>query len=163
MIWMEKTMTKPLFHINEGPGLVGRSLGHSPWVTLDQDHVTMFCEATRDDDWGHLDVERSKREMPYGGTIVQGFLMVSSLIPMHHAMGLPPSGTGLALNYGTDRVRYTDVVPTGSTVRVAVELTKFERKGEGWLMATHNVMEVQDKERPCMVADHLVFLYPEGS
>ncbi|MBT5433077.1 MAG: MaoC/PaaZ C-terminal domain-containing protein [Alphaproteobacteria bacterium] len=154
-------MTAPLFHLDEGPGLVGTSLGHSPWVTLDQEHVTMFCEATRDDDWGHLDVERSKREMPYGGTIVQGFLMLSSLIPLHHAMGLPPGGTGLALNYGTDRVRYTDVVLTGSKVRVAVELMKFEPKGDGWLMVTHNIMEVEGKERPCMIADYLVFLYAE--
>jgi acyl dehydratase len=154
-------MTKPLFHLVEGPGLVGTSLGHSPLVTFDQQHVTMFCEACEDDDWGHLDVERSKRDMPYGGTIVQGFLMLSSLIPLHHAMGLPPAGCAYALNYGTDRVRFTDVVPTGSTVRVAVELTKFEPKKDGWLMATRNVMEVRGKDRPCMIADYLVFLYPE--
>jgi len=156
-------MTEPLFHISEGPSLVGTTLGTSPWVTLDQEHVTMFCEATRDDDWGHLDPERSAREMPYGGTIVQGFLMLSSVIPLYHALGLPPSGCAFALNYGTDRVRFTDVVPTGTRVRLTADLTAFEPKGEGMLMKTHNVMEAEGREKPCMIADYLVYLVPDAA
>jgi len=151
-----------LFHIDEGPKLVGTRIGTSPWVTLDQEHVSLFGDATLDHDWAHVDPERSARESPYGGTIVQGFLMMSMLIHLHEAMGLPPAGTGFALNYGMDRVRFTDVVMTGSRVRVAVDLTRFEPKGEAILMATRDTMEVDDKAKPCMVADWLVYLYPEG-
>lgn len=153
-------MAKKLFHVDDGPKLVGTTLGHSHWVTLDQEHVNLFAEATQDDDWGHIDVERCKRESPYGGTIVQGFLMMSMLINLHHGMGLPPEGAGFALNYGMDRVRFTDAVMTGSRVRVAVDLIRFEPKGRGILMATRDVMEVEGKEKPCMVAEWLTWLDP---
>jgi acyl dehydratase len=155
-------VSQRLFHIDEGPDLIGKRIGTSPWVTLDQEHVSKFGEATRDDDWAHVDAERSARESPYGGTIVQGFLMMSMLIHLHHAMGLPPAGTGFALNYGMDKVRFTDVVMTGARVRVGVDLTRFEPKGEAIVMATRDTMEVEGKSKPCMIADWLVYLYPEG-
>lgn len=151
---------RKLFHVDDGPKLVGTTLGHSPWVTLDQEHVTMFANATMDDDWGHIDVERCKRESPYGNTIVQGFLMMSMLIHLHHAMGLPPEGSGFALNYGMDKVRFTDAVITGSRVRVAVDLIRWEAKGKGILMATKDVMEVEGKDKPCMIAEWLAWLDP---
>jgi acyl dehydratase len=159
----ESSVTERLFHIDEGPGLIDKRIGVSPWVRLDQEHVSLFGEATRDADWAHVDPERSARESPYGGTIVQGFLMMSMLIHLHEAMGLPPAGTGFALNYGMDEVRFTDVVMTGSRVRVVVELTRFEPRGEAILMATRDNMEVEGKAKPCMVADWLVYLYPEGA
>jgi acyl dehydratase len=153
-------MTRKLFHVNDGPRLVGARLGHSPWVVLDQRHVDLFAEATRDDDWAHVDVERAREKSPYGGTIVQGFLMMSMLIHLHHAMGLPPEGAGFALNYGMDKVRFTDVVMTGARVRVAVDLIRFEPRGKGIVMATKDVMEVEGKTKPCMVAEWLTWLDP---
>lgn len=145
-----------LFHIDEAPQWVGRPIGISPWITIDQAMVDEFAHSTRDPDWMHVDVERSRRESPYGGTIVQGFLMLSLLIELSHQIGMVPKGTSYALNYGLDRVRFTSVVLTGARVRTHATLAAAEPRGEGrTLFKAHHRMEVEGQEKPSLVADWL--------
>lgn len=145
-----------LFHINEAANYVGRAIGVSPWVTIDQAMVDGFANSTHDPDWMHVDVDRSRRESPYRGTIVQGFLMLSLLIDLSHQIGLVPKGTSYALNYGLDRVRFTSVVLTGARVRTHATLAAVEPRGEGrTLFKAHHRMEVEGQQKPSMVADWL--------
>jgi acyl dehydratase len=149
-----------LFHIDEAANYVGRAIGVSPWVTIDQAMVDGFANSTHDPDWMHVDVERSRRESPYRGTIVQGFLMLSLLIDLSHQIGLVPKGTSYALNYGLDRVRFTSVVLTGARVRTHATLAAVEPRGEGrTLFKAHHRMEVEGQEKPSMVADWLTLWF----
>ncbi|MSP82572.1 MAG: MaoC family dehydratase [Alphaproteobacteria bacterium] len=152
-------MGAALFHIDQAEDFVGREIAVSDWITIDQDQVDQFAQATRDPDWMHVDVERSRRESPYQGTIVQGFLMMSLAIHLHHITNLVPGGTNYGLNYGMDRVRFTDVVMVGARVRDHVTLLSCEPKGECVLMKTRNTLEVEGKTKPGMVADWLVYWY----
>ena len=150
------------FHISQAHTHIGEEIAVSDWITLDQRQVDLFAESTRDPDWMHVDVERSRRESPYGTTIVQGFLMMSLVIHLTHESDLVPGGTEYGLNYGMDRVRFTSVVPVGSRVRTRIRLVDVTLRGEGrYLMKTSHTLEVEGEEKPAMVADWLVLWVTE--
>jgi acyl dehydratase len=130
------------------------------WLTITQEMVTGFAESSLDPDWMHVDVERSRREGPFGGTIVQGFLMSSLVIYFSHQSGVSLADAVYALNYGTDRVRYLRPVLTGSRVRDRIVLADFQERGEGrYLMKTHHTIEVEGSDKPAAVVDSLVLYY----
>lgn len=157
-----KTVAPALFHIDEAPQWIGKTIGTSPWVTVTQDMVDEFANSTHDPDWMHVDVERSRRESPYKETIVQGFLMLSLVIDLSHQIGLVPGGTSYALNYGLDRVRFTSVVLTGSRLRSHVTLVDATPRGDkGMLLKQQHRIEVENKEKPAVVADWLVLWFKE--
>ncbi|MCW5760837.1 MAG: MaoC family dehydratase, partial [Phenylobacterium sp.] len=93
--------------IKDLPGLVGQEVGVSDWVTIDQDRVNKFADATGDHQWIHVDVERATKEI--GGPIAHGYLTLS-LIPMLGAGMLPVKGVTRGINYGSDKVRFTNMV-----------------------------------------------------
>jgi acyl dehydratase len=148
-----------VFHVDEAARFIGREVAVSDWMTIDQARVSAFADATIDHDWMHTDAARSRAESPYQGTIVQGFLMMSLVIRLHHATGLVPGGTAYGLNYGMDRVRFTSVLPTGSRVRDRIRLKAFAPRGEGFLMTTEDTLEVEGQAKPAMVADWLTLWY----
>ena len=96
---------------------VGRKLGTSEWFTVDQKTIDLFAEATGDHQWIHVDVERAAREMPGGKTIAHGFLTLS-LLPRLAPTIYRIKQRSRALNYGTNKVRFTAMVPSGSRVRL---------------------------------------------
>ena len=106
-------MGKPKFRVEDGADHIGEELAVSEWTTLTQEQVDMFATATKDPDWMHVDVGRSRNESPYGTTIVQGFLMMSLVIHLTHQTSTGPEGVAYGLNYGMDRVRFTSVVTVG--------------------------------------------------
>ena len=144
-----------LFHIDEAPTWVGRDIGVSPWVTIDQAMVDGVCKLDRTIRTGCMSMSSAAgAKAPIGGTIVQGFLMLSLLIDLSHQIGMVPKGTSYALNYGLDRVRFTSVVLTGARVRTHATLAAVEPRGEGrTLFKAHHRMEVEGQEKPSMVAD----------
>ena len=97
---------------------IGKELAVSDWLTIDQNMVTTFATTTLDPDWMHVDVARSRESSPYGGTIVQGFLMLSLVIYFGHMGGTQPRDTAYALNYGLDRVRF--LTPCGRAPACAI-------------------------------------------
>jgi acyl dehydratase len=138
-------------------GLVGQEVGVSDWLQIAQDRVDKFAEATGDFQWIHVDVERAKKE--FGGTIVHGFLTLS-LIPFLSEGLLDVSGVSRAINYGSDKVRFTNMVPVGARVRLRQKLLSVAPRGEGLQVTRECTIEIDGLERPACVAEFIAILYP---
>jgi acyl dehydratase len=138
---------------------VGREFGVSDWITVDQETIDRFAESTGDSQWIHVDVERAKRESPYGVTIAHGFLILSLLAKLQFDAGVVPPDASQALNFGLDRVRFITPVKSGDRIRNRLELLSAEKKGEGRiLLKTNNTVEIEGEEKPAMVAELLALL-----
>src|SRR5258708_16983917 len=98
-------------------GLVGRELGPSEWVTVDQAMIDKFADATGDHQWIHVDVERAKRDMPGGKTIAHGYLTLS-LLPRLAATLMRVEKQRHGVNYGSNKVRFISPVPAGARIRL---------------------------------------------
>src|SRR5580692_11685375 len=110
---------------------VGRELGISDWVVVDQARINAFAECTGDKQWIHVDEERAKRESPFGGLIAHGYLTLSLLASLAMEIGLIPEDASAGLNYGLDKVRFMTPVKAGARVRNRVTLVSVERKPGG--------------------------------
>lgn len=138
---------------------VGRELGVSEWITVDQESINKFAECTGDHQWIHLDRERSEKESPYGTTIAHGFLTLSLLSQLQFEVGISPPDVAQMINFGLDRVRFISPVKSGSRIRDRVVLMSAEEKGEGRvLIKTQNTVEIEDEVKPAMVAEALSLL-----
>ncbi len=104
------------YHFDELPSLVGRELGVSGWVLVDQDRIGGFAEATEDRQWIHVDPERCARESPFGAPVAHGFLTLS-LLPAMLESAIRIEGMRMGLNYGLNKVRFPAPLPVGSRVR----------------------------------------------
>ena len=144
--------------------MVGESLGTSSWLEITQDAVNEFANSTGDKQWIHIDVERAKKESPFGGPVAHGYLTLSLLAAMAMEIGIAPQGTVAALNYGLDKVRFLAPVPVGAKVRLHVKLTGFDRKDNGqYLMKSENTMEIEGVDKPALIAESLAMLVPGPS
>jgi len=143
---------------DELPSLAGQEIGVSNWVQIDQDRVNKFADATGDHQWIHVDVERAKKEMPGGKTIVHGFLTLS-LIPLVGAEILRVTGITRGINYGSNKVRFTSMVPVGSRVRGRQKLLSAEPKGGGLQIVNEFTIEIEGQDRPACVAETISLLY----
>jgi len=140
--------------------LEGQEVGRSDWLEVSQAMVDGFAELTGDDQWIHVDVDRARRESPYGGTIAHGYLVLS-LIPVlcRDIYGL--SGLTRRINYGLDKVRFPSAVPCGARVRAALRFGAMAPTGDGGLRyVSHVTIEVEGGERPACVADTVVLVHP---
>src|SRR3954463_15695826 len=104
---------------------IGKTIGTSEWVLVDQAMINAFADATGDHQWIHVDVERAKTEMPGGKTIAHGYLTLS-LLPMLMGQIVRYQGISRGINYGSDKVRFTNPVPAGSRVRARQRLKEVE-------------------------------------
>ena len=141
--------------------MVGSHLGTSKWYEITQDIVNEFAHCSGDNQWIHVDVERAKKESPFGGPVAHGYLTLSMLSVMAMEIGVVPKGTAAALNYGLDKVRFLAPVPVGARLRLQSKLVGFDRKDNGqYLMKTENTMEIEGAERPVLLAESLAMLVP---
>ena len=136
--------------------LVGEHIGYSDWHVIDQDRVQMFADATGDHQWIHLDVERATKLM--GGTIAHGYLTVS-LVPMLASEVMKVSGVTRGINYGSNKVRFTNMVKVGAKVRMSQKIKSIEPKAGGKQMITECTIEIEGEERPACVAEIISVLY----
>jgi acyl dehydratase len=134
--------------------LVGQHLGHSDWVTITQEQVNQFADATGDHQWIHVDPERAAKESPFGGPVAHGFLTLS-LLPMLLPQIVEMTGFRMGVNYGTDKVRFPSPVPVGSRVRAGATLDSAEPIDGGIAMALTVTVEVEGQDKPAMVATSL--------
>src|SRR5690348_15353153 len=111
-------------------GLAGQEIGVSDWVEITQDRINAFADATGDHQWIHVDTARAAKEMPGGKTIAHGYLTLS-LIPWLTGGMLRIDGVTRGINYGSDKVRFTNMVPVGSKVRARQKLLAAEPKSGG--------------------------------
>jgi len=137
----------------------------SDWIPVTQEMIDDFCAATRDRDWMHVDPERARRESPFGGCVAPGFwslAMLPHLIRNATNDGYPP-GAKLAINYGFDRVRFTGPVPVGARVRLTFTLGDVTPRQHGqYLMSSSNVVEVEGRDAPALVAEWKFLIVFDG-
>ena len=138
------------------PGLAGQEIGVSDWVEVTQERVNQFAEATGDHQWIHVDVERANREI--GGPIAHGYLTLS-LIPFLGAKLLKVDGVTRGINYGSDKVRFTNMVRVGKRVRMRQKLVSVQPKAGGLQMINECTIEIEGEERPACVAETISSLY----
>jgi len=138
---------------------IGKDLGPSDWITVDQPMIDKFAEATGDHQWIHVDVERAKREMPGGKTIAHGYLTLS-LVPRLASTLVKVSQVSRGVNYGSNKVRFTSTVPAGSRIRLTQKIVKVEPVDNNGVRVTSEVkMEVEGQERPALVAEIMGIRY----
>lgn len=140
------------------PNLVGREVGVSDWVTIDQDRINKFADATGDHQWIHLDVERAKKELPGGKTIAHGYLTVS-LIPWLTSNFLKIEGVTRGINYGSNKVRFTNMVPVGSRVRARSKMLSVEPRGGGMQITSEITIELEGEKRPACIAETIGIVF----
>ena len=138
---------------------IGQELGPSEWMTVDQAMIDKFADATGDHQWIHVDVERAKREMPGGKTIAHGYLTLS-LVPRLAATLVKVEKRTRGINYGSNKVRFTNVVPAGSRIRLHQTIVKVEPvEGNGVRVTSEVKMEIEGQQRPALVAEIMGIRY----
>jgi acyl dehydratase len=137
---------------------IGKELGTSEWITIDQEMINKFADATGDHQWIHVDVERARREMPGGKTIAHGFLTLSLIASLAHRV-FEIRRRSRGINYGSNRVRFTAPVPVGSRVRLRQTLKNVEDIEGGVRLTFESVMEIEGGARPCLIAETLSLAY----
>jgi acyl dehydratase len=144
-------------HIADLQARVGEEVGVSEWITVDQNRINQFAEATGDHQWIHIDAERAAKG-PFGTTIAHGFLTLS-LLPEMSASAFQVLDTRMGVNYGLDRVRFPAPVPSGSRLRGRFKLLKFEPLEGGAQLTVEVTMEREGSAKPVCVAESLARRY----
>ncbi|WP_024354854.1 MaoC family dehydratase [Brevundimonas naejangsanensis] len=139
------------------PGLAGRDLGVSDWLSLDQARIARFADATDDHQWIHVDVERASREM--GGLIAHGFLTLS-LLPRLQDDLLRIEGADKVLNVGVNKVRFVSPAPSGARLRLRQTVAAVETRAGGWQIVSDCVIEGEGLEKPLCVAQSVMLALP---
>jgi acyl dehydratase len=149
------TGTAVIEHLREA---IGVPRGPSSWRDVTQEEINSFAQITGDHQWIHVDVERAKRESPFGTTVAHGNLTLSMIdglreqITSRDAEDLEQIALGV--NMGWNRVRYPAPVPAGSRIRATAELVSVEEKGGGWWeLVDRFTIEVEGAEKPACVAE----------
>src|SRR5262245_16686738 len=141
------------------PQFVGRELGASDWVTVDQDRIDAFAACTGDRQWIHVDIERARRESPFAGPIAHGYLTLSLVAAMVMELGIIPPDAATGLNYGLDKVRFIAPVKAGARVRTRANLIAVEAQGGGRvLLKLICKLEIEGEAKPALVAELLCLL-----
>src|SRR6201998_371113 len=125
MTTTDKAKTRQ-YSLATAPAFVGRDLGVSDWVIVDQERIDQFAACTGDRQWIHVDVERARRESPFGGPIAHGYLTLSLVAAMVMELGVVPPDAASGLNYGLDKVRFLAPVKPGARVRLRANLASAE-------------------------------------
>jgi acyl dehydratase len=142
----------------ELPGLVGQELGTSDWYEVTQEAVNLFADATGDHQWIHVDVERAKKESPFGGPIAHGYMTLSLLVPL--ASGTYTiTDSVMGVNYGLNKVRFPAPVPVGSKVRAKVVLKESEQIAGGVQNVLAVTVEREGGDKPVCIAEWVVRAY----
>jgi acyl dehydratase len=137
----------------------GREVAVSEWITITQQQVNRFAEATGDHQWIHVDVEKATAG-PFGGPIAHGFLTLS-LLPRFFESSFEITGSRMGVNYGLNKVRFTAPVPVGSRLRGRMKLLATEAiAGDGMQMTWEVTVEREGSAKPVCVAESLVRRYP---
>ena len=132
---------------------IGKDMGESDWLVVDQDRINQFADATLDHQFIHVDSE--KATPLFGSTIAHGFLSLSLTAGMP-APQVAPENMTMAFNYGLDRVRFLTPVNVGSKVRTKAKLLSVDDKGDGrYLVKNEVTMEIEGQEKPAFIAEAL--------
>jgi acyl dehydratase len=141
--------------------LLGKEVGPGDWREVTQEDIDAFADLSGDHQWIHVDVERAKKESPFGATVAHGNLTLSLIDGLRQGL-IESSGFKLGVNYGWNKVRFPAPVPAGSKVRARAEVVEVEEVGHGWWqIVTRFTLEVEGADKPCCVADSVGRALPE--
>ncbi|KQH81008.1 enoyl-CoA hydratase [Mycobacterium gordonae] len=139
--------------IDEAIAAVGQEFGVSDWITLDQDRIEAFADATGDHQWIHVDVERARAESPFRSTIAHGFLTLS-LIPALSKANYRVENAKMGINYGLNKVRFLAPVPAGSRIRVRSVLVGAAKVSDTTIdLTVGHTVELDGSVKPAAVAE----------
>ena len=149
----------PIVPIADIRDRVGKEIGVSSWLTMDQQRIDEFAESTEDRQFIHVDPQAAA-QTPFGSTFAHGFLSLSMLSRMAAEVMLVPDSTKMAVNYGLDRVRFIAPVKSGKRIRGRFRLDSIEEKAPGPLLLRHTVtVEIEGEEKPALTAEWLGLLF----
>lgn len=131
--------------------IVGRTVGPTDWLEITQDRVNQFADATDDHQWIHIDVERARRESPFGGPIAHGYLTLS-LVPHFMPQLFEVLGFGMGINYGAEKVRFPAPVPVGAKLRASLMVDSVTEIPGGIQMLVTFTIESDRADKPACVA-----------
>jgi acyl dehydratase len=137
----------------------GREIAVTDWLTVTQDRIQQFAEATEDRQWIHIDRERAQKESPYSTTIAHGFLTLSLLSYFMKQAVQITGGVGMAINYGSNRVRFPSPVRSGSKIRAHVTVQSIKELSDCVEAVFAVSMEAEGAAKPCCVAESIVRYY----
>lgn len=145
----------PYVPVTELSQYVGKELGRSDWLKIDQQRINLFAEATGDFQFIHVDPDKAAKT-PFGCTIAHGFLTLSLIPKLMEGILVLPEGLKMVVNYGLDSVRFIQPVKVGSKVRLKVDLGEVTEKKPGqWLLKATATLEIEGEEKPAYIAEPL--------
>jgi acyl dehydratase len=137
------------------PDMIGKELEPSPWIEITQERVNQFADATNDHQFIHVSPLKAKMT-PFGGTIAHGFLSLSLLSYLNAQSAMIPEGLVMAVNYGSDKVRYLAPVKVGRKIRSKQTILEAAEKRPGqWLVKTAVTVEIEGESTPALIAEIL--------
>ena len=149
----------PIASIEEIKLQVGREIGVSEWILVDQARIDTFADVTEDRQFIHVDPDAAA-ETPFGGTIAHGFLTLSLLSRFAADAMLRPEGVKMGVNYGFEKVRFMAPVRSGKRVRGRFTLERLDEKRPAQWQFTHRVtVEIEGEEKPALVADWIGLIF----
>ena len=149
----------PFVPVTELKDYIGKSLGKSDWVQIDQPRINQFADCTGDHQFIHVDPEKASLT-PFGTTIAHGFLSLSLLPMLMENIMIMPTNLKMAVNYGLDSLRFSQPVKVGSRVRVQLDVVDVQEKNPGqWLIKARAVMEIEGQEKPAYIAEPLTLCF----
>ncbi len=138
--------------VEELKSLVGKEVAVTDWITITQERINLFAQATGDHQWIHVDADRARKESPYGTTIAHGFLTLS-LLPMIMEGAVTMSMAKMGVNYGLNKVRFPAPVPVDSRIRGRMTLKEVEDIEGGVQMTWSVTLERDGSDKPVCVAE----------
>ena len=137
---------------------LGQTFGPTDWITIDQDRINKFADATGDHQWIHVDVEKAKTG-PFGATVAHGFLTLS-LTNLFLPQLIEVRGISMGINYGLNKIRFPAVVPAGSRIRGKGELISVEEQKGAVQSIMRITVEVEGNAKPACIAEAISLWYP---
>lgn len=145
----------PYVPVAELKDYVGKELGRSEWLTIDQERINLFAEATGDFQFIHVDPVKAA-QTPFGSTIAHGFLSLSLMPKLMEDILILPEGVKMVVNYGLDSVRFIQPVKVNSKVRLKVDMVEATEKKPGqWLLKATATLEIEGSDKPAYIAEPL--------
>ena len=141
----------------EAKALEGQEVGVSDWFLIDQDRINRFADATDDFQWLHVDVERAKKELPIGSTIAHGYLL-TALLPALSEKLVVFNGQRV-INYGLNKVRFKQMVPAGSRVRLRSTLKSARKRAGALQIVLVNTLEIEGQSKPACLAETIALYF----
>ena len=138
--------------------LEGLEVGVSNWLLISQEHINQFANLTHDHQWIHVDVERAKKEMPGGTTIAHGYLTLS-MIPAMTAGFLEFTNLKMGINYGLNRVRFTNMVAVDSRIRARSVVKTVRQRSEAIQLIGETSVEIEGESKPACIVETVSFFH----